>query len=52
VGATSAFLSTLAGARRLRRPEHAERPLLPYALYRVLLAGVVLRRAGRAVGAQ
>ncbi|MFI4985748.1 MAG: undecaprenyl-diphosphate phosphatase [Solirubrobacterales bacterium] len=51
-GGTSAFLSTLACARLLRRPEHAERPLLPYSLYRLLLAGVVLRRAARELGAQ
>jgi undecaprenyl-diphosphatase len=44
VGAASAFLSTLASARLLRRPRHAERSLLPYALYRCLLAAVVLRR--------
>jgi undecaprenyl-diphosphatase len=51
-GAASAFLSTLASARLLRRPAHAERPLLPYSVYRLLLAGVVFRRAARDLGAQ
>jgi undecaprenyl-diphosphatase len=52
VGGTSAFLSTLASARLLRRSDLAGRPLLPYALYRMLLAGVVFRRAARELGAQ
>jgi len=51
VGGASAFLSTLASARLLRRPERAERSLLPYSLYRLLLAGAVIRRlSGRAHG--
>jgi undecaprenyl-diphosphatase len=52
VGGASAFFSTLASARLLRRPECAERSLLPYSLYRLLLAGVVFRRAARELGAQ
>lgn len=40
-GAFSAFLSTLLSARLLRRPAHA---LLPYSLYRLLLAALVLAR--------
>ena len=40
-GAGSAFLSTLLSARILRRPAHA---LLPYSLYRLLLAALVLAR--------
>jgi undecaprenyl-diphosphatase len=51
-GGASAFLSTLASARLLRRGGYAERPLLPYSLYRLLLAGVVFRRAARGLGAQ
>lgn len=43
-GTGAAFLSTLASARLLPGPARAERPLLPYALYRCMLAGVVLRR--------
>jgi undecaprenyl-diphosphatase len=45
-GAASAFVSTLLSARALRRRTHA---LLPYALYRLLLAALVLARLrGRA----
>jgi undecaprenyl-diphosphatase len=44
VGAFSAFLSTLASARLLRRPARSERSLLPFSLYRCLLAVLVLRR--------
>jgi undecaprenyl-diphosphatase len=44
VGAGSAFLSTLASARALRRGRGSGRALLPYSLYRCLLAAVVLRR--------
>jgi undecaprenyl-diphosphatase len=51
-GGASAFLSTLASARLLRRGDLAGRALLPYALYRLLLAGVVFRRAARELGAQ
>jgi len=48
-GAASAFSSTLASARLLRRGRLAERPLLPYSLYRCLLAAFVLARLrGRA----
>lgn len=43
-GALSAFASTLASARLLRRPRHAMRSLLPYSLYRCLLAALVLAR--------
>jgi undecaprenyl-diphosphatase len=43
-GALSAFLSTLLSARLLRRPAHA---LLPYSLYRLLLAALVLARLRR-----
>lgn len=46
-GGTSAFLSTLASARLLRRRERAELSLLPYSLYRCALAGaVIVRRRG------
>ncbi len=44
-GAAAAFLSTLALARTLRRRER--RSLLPYALYRCLLAAIVLARLRR-----
>ncbi|MCW3068896.1 MAG: hypothetical protein JWL67_1521, partial [Solirubrobacterales bacterium] len=47
-GALSAFLSTLASASVLRRTAAAERPLLPYSLYRCILAAVVVRRLRRA----
>jgi undecaprenyl-diphosphatase len=43
-GAGSAFVSTLLSARVLRRPAHA---LLPYSLYRVLIAALVLVRLRR-----
>jgi undecaprenyl-diphosphatase len=45
-GAGAAFLSTLISARLLRRDRAGRdgRALLPYALYRCLLAGVVVRR--------
>ncbi len=45
-GATAAFLSTLASARLLAR--RAGSALLPYAVYRCALAGVVLLRLRRA----
>ncbi|HTU79443.1 MAG TPA: undecaprenyl-diphosphate phosphatase [Solirubrobacteraceae bacterium] len=44
VGAASAFGSTLASAAVLTRAARTRRSLLPYALYRCLLAGLVLRR--------
>jgi undecaprenyl-diphosphatase len=43
-GGAGAFLSTLASARVLRRAPHTDRPLLPYSLYRALLATLVLAR--------
>ena len=43
-GGGAAFLSTLAGARLLRRARLAQRSLLPYAIYRCLLAAGVARR--------
>jgi undecaprenyl-diphosphatase len=47
-GAGAAFLSTLASARLLRRSRVGAGPLLPYALYRCLLAALVVRRLRRA----
>ncbi|MEA2140044.1 MAG: undecaprenyl-diphosphatase [Solirubrobacteraceae bacterium] len=47
VGAIAAFASTLLSARLLRRPERALRSLLPWALYRVALAALVLARSLR-----
>jgi undecaprenyl-diphosphatase len=47
VGGSSAFLSTLASARLLHRNRREGRPLLPYALYRCVLAAVVLQRLRR-----
>jgi len=48
-GGAAAFCSTLASARLLVRSELLGRPLLPFALYRWLLALLVLRRLrGRA----
>jgi undecaprenyl-diphosphatase len=46
-GAGAAFFSTLASARLLRGGPSGERALLPYALYRCLLAALVILR-GRA----
>ena len=43
-GAASAFASTLAVARLLRRPLREGQPLWPYALYRALLATLVVWR--------
>jgi undecaprenyl-diphosphatase len=43
-GGGAAFLSTLASSRLLRRSGQRERALLPWALYRCMLARVVLRR--------
>jgi undecaprenyl-diphosphatase len=51
-GGGSAFVSTLASARLLGRRDLAGGALLPYSLYRLLLAGVVLKRAAREFGAQ
>jgi undecaprenyl-diphosphatase len=51
LGGATAFLSTLASARVLRRgrgDRRGGRALLPYSLYRCLLAALVLRRARRA----
>ncbi|MFI4990447.1 MAG: undecaprenyl-diphosphate phosphatase [Solirubrobacterales bacterium] len=45
--AGAAFASTLLSARLLRRPERALRSLLPWALYRVVLAALVLAREHR-----
>jgi undecaprenyl-diphosphatase len=47
-GGLAAFASTLACARLLRGRDFQERPLLPYALYRGLLAVLVARRLRRA----
>jgi undecaprenyl-diphosphatase len=47
LGGTTAFLSTLAATRLLRRDQRTARgaaALLPYALYRGLLASLVIRR--------
>jgi undecaprenyl-diphosphatase len=44
VGGGAAFCSTLASARLLVRSELLSRPLLPFALYRWLLALLVLHR--------
>ncbi len=43
-GAMSAFVSTTASARLLRRPSVSARGLLPYAVYRAMIAGVTLKR--------
>jgi undecaprenyl-diphosphatase len=47
-GAVASFLSTLASAGIARRAGRDERPLLPYSLYRCLLAALVIRRLRRA----
>jgi undecaprenyl-diphosphatase len=54
IGAAGAFASTLASARLLGRAKLAGRPLLPYCVYRLLLAAAVERRehAASAVSAQ
>jgi undecaprenyl-diphosphatase len=44
VGSASAFLSTLASAAAMRRLQREERSLLPYAIYRCLLAVLVIAR--------
>lgn len=51
-GAIGAFTSTTICARVLRRPAHALRSLLPFAVYRLLLAMLLLARPRRATGAQ
>jgi len=50
IGAASAFASTWASARVLRRPRVSRRSLLPWAVYRCVLAAVALHQAGRDVG--
>jgi undecaprenyl-diphosphatase len=52
VGAAGAFLATLLSARLLRRPARALRSLLPFALYRLAVAVVLLKRRRRALRAQ
>jgi undecaprenyl pyrophosphate phosphatase UppP len=47
-GGTATFMSTLASIRLLRPGGREERPLLPYSLYRCLLAGLAIRRLRRA----
>ena len=47
-GSTAAFLSTLASAGLLRGRGCDQRPLLPYSLYRCLLAALALRSLRRA----
>jgi undecaprenyl-diphosphatase len=46
-GGTSAFLSTLASARLLRHDQRAGRSLLPYSLYRCVLAAFAVQRLRR-----
>ena len=48
-GIVASFVSTLASVRIIRAVER-DRPLAPYAAYRLVLAAVVLRRAGRPAG--
>ncbi len=50
IGAASAFASTWASARVLRRPRVSRRSLLPWAAYRCALAAVTLHQAGRDAG--
>jgi undecaprenyl-diphosphatase len=50
VGGGSAFLSTLASARLMGGRRCDRRSLLPYALYRCLLAATVARQRGRGRG--
>jgi len=50
IGAASAFASTWASARVLRRPRVSRRSLLPWAAYRCVLAAVALHQAGRDAG--
>jgi undecaprenyl-diphosphatase len=51
-GTGAAFVSTLISARLLRRHRRALRSLLPFALYRCLLAALVLARVRRPLRAQ
>jgi undecaprenyl-diphosphatase len=51
-GGSTAFVSTLASARLLRRGQRDERSLLPYSLYRCLLAALVVRRSSPELRAQ
>ncbi|HEY2283380.1 MAG TPA: undecaprenyl-diphosphate phosphatase [Solirubrobacteraceae bacterium] len=44
VGAGGAFVSTLASARVLRRPRVNAGPLLPYAVYRCMIAAIAIMR--------
>jgi undecaprenyl-diphosphatase len=46
-GAGSAFVSTSASARLLRRPRVSARSLLPYAVYRCMIAAVAIGRLRR-----
>jgi undecaprenyl-diphosphatase len=46
-GAGSAFASTAAGARLLRRPRMSTRTLLPYAVYRCTIAAIAVVRLRR-----
>ena len=46
-GAGAAFVSTL-GSTRLIRPLERDSSLLPYALYRIALAGLIARRLSQA----
>ncbi len=52
LGAAGALASTSLSARLLRRAARAPRSLLPFALYRLLLAGVLLARPRRLERAQ
>ncbi len=52
VGAAGAFVSTSISARLLRRPARSLGSLLPFALYRVLVAALLLLRSRRAMRAQ
>jgi len=46
-GAGSAFVSTAASARLLRRPSVSVRGLLPYAVYRCMIAAIAIMRLRR-----
>jgi len=48
LGGGAAFVSTLAAARALRRGGYGDRALLPFSLYRCVLAAVVIARLRRA----
>jgi undecaprenyl-diphosphatase len=52
VGAAGAFVSTSLSARVLRRPRRALRSLLPFALYRLGVAALLLGRRGPTLRAQ